>query len=376
MKQINKHIVFAAPSYYPSVGGIQEILKYEAEGLASRGYYVDLFTCNIENCNSNEKINGVNIRRYLCSELKSLNLYDLYPLDSVFIIVYPEHKFSFTLISNLNKTNFKKIVYFHGMRFPELKRNNNLTVRDRFIKFLKIVKWKLYNSILIKKIKDYDYIVHLHEKDTGYLYCNKFYPDKTVAIYNCVNEEELSNVKIIPYSDKKNRIVFVGNYCDRKNQKTLLKEYYLSKIEKNFELVMIGSEKNNYYEELIQIKNSFDKDYGIKNVKILYGLNRYEMLRILSESKLFVLPSKDETFPIVLLEAMYLKVPFLSMDVGVVPYLPGGVIVRNYEDIRYWICEMTSYRKYSVLGEIGRDFYNKKCSNKILIDKIEMLVNT
>lgn len=375
MNKISKHIVFIAPSYYPSVGGIQEILKYEAEGLASRGYFVNLITCSIENCDNNEIINGVNIRRYLFKELKTLDFNVLYPLDSVFIVIYPEHKFCFTLMSALNKTNFKKIVYFHGMRFPGMKKDNKLSMRGRFIKFLKTVKWKAYNLILIKKIKDYDYIVHLHEKDTGYLYCNNFYPDKTVAIYNCVNECELSNIKLIPYTNREKRVIFVGNYGDRKNQKILLKEFYLSEIDKEFELIMIGSEKNTYYNELIQLKNSFDKEYGRRNVRILYGLKRCEMLQILSKSKLFVLPSKDETFPIVLLEAMYMKVPFLSVDVGVVSYLPGGIIVKNYEDLRYWIFEMIKSKKYSVLGEIGREFYDEKCSNKVLVDKIEMLVN-
>lgn len=47
--------------------------------------------------------------------------------------------------------------------------------------------------------------------------------------------------------------------------------------------------------------------------------------------------SKVEKVPLVLLEASYCGIPFISTDVGCIRYLPGGISVDNIYEMSYWI---------------------------------------
>ena len=134
---------------------------------------------------------------------------------------------------------------------------------------------------------------------------------KVKTIFNPLNLEEIKkkSKKKIKYNflDQGLNIINIGRMTDQKNQITLLKSINLIKNKIRVRLLIIGNgiEKNNL-ENYIK-KNNLNKYIRIKN----YLENPYPFI---SKSDLFILSSKYEGLPNVLLEAAVLKKFIISTD--------------------------------------------------------------
>ena len=134
---------------------------------------------------------------------------------------------------------------------------------------------------------------------------------KVKTIFNPLNLEEIKkkSKKKIKYNflDQGLNIINIGRMTDQKNQITLLKSINLIKNKIRVRLLIIGNgiEKNNL-ENYIK-KNNLSKYIRIKN----YLENPYPFI---SKSDLFILSSKYEGLPNVLLEAAVLKKFIISTD--------------------------------------------------------------
>lgn len=125
---------------------------------------------------------------------------------------------------------------------------------------------------------------------------------------NIVIKKSKDKIKDNPYKIKSAlRIINIGRLVDQKDQLTLLKSINLLKKELKIELVIIGHGENE-----INLKNFIKMNYLEKIVKILkYRENPYPYLRL---SELFILTSKYEGLPNVLLEAITLKKFIISSN--------------------------------------------------------------
>lgn len=123
-------------------------------------------------------------------------------------------------------------------------------------------------------------------------------------------------------------LLCVANYGDRKNQAMALRAFRHAQI-KNGTLVFIGSEFNEYSVQLKQLDLSLQADFPAGRVLLLEKVCRDMTCAAFRAADLFVLSAKAETQPIVLLEAMASRTPFLSTNVGRIAELPGGVAVRD-----------------------------------------------
>ena len=126
-------------------------------------------------------------------------------------------------------------------------------------------------------------------------------------------------------------LLFVANYCDRKNQLMAVRTFRQAQL-KDATLVLIGSEINEYAEQVRQLDGELQKHYPAGKVVLLEKLNRTQTCAAYRAADLFVLTAKAETQPIVLLEAMASHTPWLSTDVGCVADLPGGRVARDEAD--------------------------------------------
>lgn len=364
---------FTVTSYYPSRGGVQEIVKYEAEGLVKKGYKVNVLTTKGDDLPETETHNGVNIHRTQLSGIRnilhaSLSLTQKY---ATVIVVCPDNTFNTKIVKEIEAFDCKKIAYFHGMHFPKF----SINILDDVLIFLKKIKWVVYYNWLFKKISNYSYIVHLHELDEGYLFCKKKYPHNTVVIHNFIDDNEFNQVNDSFLNIKKdNEILYIANFCRHKNQKRLLNIYY-KYIQKDIILILIGSKRNKYYDECIALNKELERKYGEKNVKIIAGISRNEIIELYYRAKVFVMTSRHEFFPVVFLECMRSKLPFISSDVGVARYLPGGVIAKTDEDFSYWIQKILNFDYYAKLGELGYEYYCNECSGKLMVDILAKLIN-
>ena len=131
-------------------------------------------------------------------------------------------------------------------------------------------------------------------------------------IYNPLNSIEINkkSKKKLNFSFFKNKdlkIINVGRFVDQKDQFTLLKSLVLIKDKINFKAVLMGK---GIYEK--KIREFIIQNELTQKVKILPF--QENSLKFINASNLFVLTSKFEGLPNVLLEAQYLGKYIISTD--------------------------------------------------------------
>ena len=132
------------------------------------------------------------------------------------------------------------------------------------------------------------------------------------CIYNPLDKDEIykkSKVKYRNFFKSKNklRILNIGRFTEQKDQITLLKSLYYLKDKIKFEAIIVGKgiEKNNLLNFIKE--NNLEKHVSILN----FLKNPYPIIK---QSDLFILSSKYEGLPNVLLEALVLKKVIISSN--------------------------------------------------------------
>ena len=123
--------------------------------------------------------------------------------------------------------------------------------------------------------------------------------------YNIIYRSRIGGKKY--FKTKKIKILNIGRFTDQKDQITLIKSLNEVKNKIDFEAIIVGRGilKN-------QIKQEIDKYKMNNDIKILdFIQNPYPIIK---ESDLFILTSKYEGLPNVLLEALTLKKFIISSD--------------------------------------------------------------
>jgi len=158
-----------------------------------------------------------------------------------------------------------------------------------------------------------DFIVSSTKEDLPrYLKINK----NSITIHNPVLLSDST------YSFKRQNVVIsVGTLTERKGMDRLLHVWKLvEEKEKNANLEIFGEGEE--FEKLLELKLRL----GIINVSFLG--NTHSLDAELSHSKIYVLPSRKEGFPMVLLEAMNHYLPVVSFDIKTGP----NEIITDGED--------------------------------------------
>ena len=206
---------------------------------------------------------------------------------------------------------------------------------------------------------------------------------KSTMIYNPLNIKEIKKKAIIKINQKflkKNylNIINVGRLTDQKNQILLLRaiKKIPKKIKINLLIIGYGSQeaKLNYF-----IKKN-ELSYRVNIIKEINNPYKY-----ISKFDLFILSSKYEGLPNVLLECMALKIPVISTDCPTGPYeiLNGnkfGTLFKtnDYKELSKLIIKYKNKKNYFLkktdLGyrSLNRFDYKLNCS-KYLKEVIELI---
>lgn len=133
-------------------------------------------------------------------------------------------------------------------------------------------------------------------------------------IYNPVNPIFFSKTRVTGHIDS---ISYVGRINKNKNLTIVLRALALLKKENIiFNLHVVGGYKDNYYEGEV---NALVNENDLSQQVIFYGWQTQEqILEVHEKCRIFILPSQQETMPVVIGEAMALGKVVVASNVGAV----------------------------------------------------------
>lgn len=368
-------IVVTVATYGPLFDGVQNITQNHVEMLQKKGFEIIVVTQKQRGLLDFEIINGVKVYRVniftkLGIHFGKINEYrklicKLCDNDTLLINVCTQSATTDTLFRILKNLPCKKILYLHG-KFE----------KDKYIKNIILRIWyDIRGSIYYKfssKFKPYDAIINIHELDSATIYFRNKKIKNLYIVNNFVEDIFFEDNN----KEKSNYIISVSNYSTLKNQEQVLRAFYMSNIDKNISLIFIGSKNNKYLEYLKKLDTNLKIKHGNRDVKFLTDLSRCEIKNYLSNALLFLLGSKIEKVPVVILESMASGIPYISTNVGSVKYYPGGFTVQNICEMIYWIEKLLKENYIrNQMGNIGREFANYNLNKKRANDELEKIIN-
>jgi glycosyltransferase involved in cell wall biosynthesis len=205
-------------------------------------------------------------------------------------------------------------VIFKTLKWIVIEQNNTLTRLHDYYKGNVFLFWKLYSEIVFNSS---DYIIAVSNGIKNGLVKNfNVNINKIRVINNQVNTKDVDESipkEIIP---SPSYIVSAGRYHSQKQFHILIEAF--SKIQKLVDehLVILGKGGEEDY-----LKNRI-RDLGLTQKVHLVSFNSTPW-GVFKKSSLFVLSSKYEGLPLVLLEAMRCKIPVISFDCD---YGPAEII--------------------------------------------------
>lgn len=386
-------IIFTVNKYKPNLDGVQFVTSYLAEGLAKRGHDVSIVTSIYTRIPSSEEevIEKVKIYRKEIKTSHTFHIgdkkgYQKFMLElsndaDCLINVGSQSPFTDWLFDVLDDIKIPKILYLHSIWDFKYHKENFDSLKSLTFKMWANLRWKFYYLFNKKIFLKYDKVIQLHKKDYSYEFFKKKYNIESYIIENAADEDFYNSYvhkDFVKPFDK--YLIYVANYIDRKNQVLAVDEFFKANIDDKIGLVLIGSSYNDYCKELIKHIDFCRKKYKYtesqKPIKVLYDVDRNLISSYVKNASLYVLTSKDEKYPISIVESMASSIPYISTDVGIVKYLPGGV-VSSWDDIHFWIEELLNDDTLRHdLGICGKNYAMKHMAIDNKVIQLESLIES
>jgi hypothetical protein len=332
-------ILFLVQSFYPNKDGVQFVTNYQIENLINSGHTVTVFTSAKNNQVKYELYNNIRIFRfnifdkftfhfgqknnYIQSVIKESKLSDL------MVAVCLQSGVTDLILKHLNKIKVPKVLYMHGMHDFRYNESNFESILELIKKIFRDIRWRLFYFLNKKFIRMFHKIIHLHIKDYSY----RFFVSRNIKNNYIIENSSKINSNLTSKEHTIISFLNVANFSTRKNQIFLLKAFSTLNLP-NTKLILCGNSPNRYYKRLINFKSKLDKKH---NIEICVGLNRTEIDLRYSAASVFLLSSTWEAFPVVIVESMLSKMPFISRNVGIVPFIPGGFIANSISSFVYYM---------------------------------------
>lgn len=379
-------ILIAVHTYYPDHNGVAMVTKYVAEGLAENNE-VFVLTETKGRYARKESHKNVHIERIdvktkkygFKGEKKAYRNWIKNCNPDIFICVCTQ-TWTFDWIKTwISHIKCPKVLYTHGYSgYMEYYPIWNDLRKGKLRSFAYHLKWKCYYKKAYLYIEKFDLAIYLSENNNAALYAQKYGLKNGMILENAVEDRvfEAAERRKIDWEEDTVRYLYISNYDENKNQEMLLRAFYELNT-KNKELIFVGSQENDYLKNLIQIKNELDQIAGVHNVRMLSGLNRNEVVKILQESNVFVCSSQKEQYPIVLCEAAVMGMPIITTNVGHASTIPGALIVSDKNEMIEKMQYLFENRKICmILGEKNKEFAEQHYKIKKNIQKLEKRIET
>jgi glycosyltransferase involved in cell wall biosynthesis len=167
------------------------------------------------------------------------------------------------------------------------------------------------------------------------------------------------------------QIVVVGRFVKQKDQQLLVQA--MTRINRPYRLVFVGEGPTRAVVEADVVRA------GLQN-KVVFAGDSREVEQILSQSHIFVLPSRWEGFPLTILEAMRAGLPVVASNVGGVgeAVVDGhtGFLARPGDELdlqRHIDMLLQDSALRGTLGAAGRQRFLKKFTRDKMLDSIRRI---
>lgn len=188
-------------------------------------------------------------------------------------------------------------------------------------------------SYLLDVYSSMDKIIAVSDfvKETIQNYMGDFFYNKILVIYNPIDKEKILKLSKMNFNKNQFTLLTIGRLSDDKGIKEII-EVHKRLIDNNIynELIILGEgEERENYEKLID-------DFKVSKTCELKGYVKNPYIYIYN-CDLFVLFSKSEGLPLVIMEAMVLRKPIIASNVGGCTELLeenlGKLIENNKEEL-------------------------------------------
>lgn len=365
-------ITIAVNYFSPNVGGSEYVCQRIAEHWSKQHDVFILTNHSKERNLSNFKYNIIEYDKISIGTcIKKLE-----QINPDVLMVYSDYFDAFRNIITRNNPKYKLIVNLCGANWIYKNPSFANTFYRAALNIHKIVCHSIY------------------ERD--YKFCsNKNLIDKTVIVPNGIDLEEFDNNNISKEQIIKDLnlpknilnsmwILNVSNFFIGKGQIKLI--HILERIKsKNVVYIQVASDPSftsvNYPLELIWEKtHKYVPSFLLKNIPRKY------VIALFKQSNVFALPSEKEVAPIVLLESMAAKCPWVACDVGNVSGLKGGKYIRAPKDFNYkvvfddWVIEnfakaIDEMLQIPLIGENGRKQIENEFNWSKIFPMYDLLLN-
>lgn len=296
-------LLIITEGYYPYNGGLEKIVTEIAEGLNQKSAYeVEVMTTTKERNGYTENVHGIKVTYVPLSILhgKTKFVQELILarksmkriLKSKYDFVSLQYMGYLAAIFNTLKPKVKYSISIHGTDVTSKKGN-----------VVKIIQQQIVNNASVV-ISNSQYLADELEKKID---CQL--QAKLTVIWNGIH---LENYKTVANLTTDNTIVSVGRFVYKKGFDVLIKAF--EKVKQacpDAKLVLAGDgvEKTKC-EKLAKELNIID------SIEFLGMIPNKEIADVFSRGKIFVCPSRNEPFGIVILEAMAMGIPVIATDSG------------------------------------------------------------
>ena len=186
----------------------------------------------------------------------------------------------------------------------------------------------IVSALIAHYLRGFDSVIALSEMDRTSLRALGHPPDGAVVIPNGVDAGRFAKCEDFVVRDGKKSVLCVARFDTNKGHEDLIRALAMVKDAGiDFRAYLVGSVTDEGYLE--NVNQLVRQTHLLEHVCIRPSITDAQLADCYLASDVFVLPSRQETSPLVILEAMYAGLPIIATKVGGIPELvPDGV--RGY----------------------------------------------
>ena len=171
----------------------------------------------------------------------------------------------------------------------------------------------------------------------------------------------------------RDRLMAVGSYQWQKGFDFVLRAYAASQARNRFDLHLYGQEHSAYTATLRALAHQL----GLSEESVVFheGVSGDALVTKYCQARLVLSGSHTECQPLVLLDANAAGTPFVARTTGCIATMPGGVVVRTWEEMAYQLdLLMDLGPSWQSLADAGRqaaqDAYHPDHTTRQLLDAL------